>query len=299
MRKGIPTNNSFILRNSDTWISRYKFSSVDCLIKHNITCCLIVVFTDIKCHCHFFKRCISGTFTDTIHSSFNTASTIFNSCKCVSYSHTKVIVTVRTKDNFTIWFNIFNEIFENMTELFRSCKTHCIRNINISRTGINCCLNNFQEIIELCTSSIFRWKLNNIKTFTRISHMFFDNLKNFFFWFLQLKFTMNRTCCNKDMTLWEFCILNSFITSINIRLYRTSQTRNCCSSHSSWNLFYSLKWIWTSCRETSFDWRNSPFFKLLCNSNFFFDWEVNTWCLFPISKACIKKLHFTHRQSSF
>ena len=32
----------------------------------------------------------------------NTASTIFNSCKCVSYSHTKVIVTVRTKDNFTI-----------------------------------------------------------------------------------------------------------------------------------------------------------------------------------------------------
>ena len=198
-----------------------------------------------------------------------------------------------------VWFNIFSQVIKNTCKLFWSRKANCIRNINIWGTSINCCLNNFSQEIKLSTSSIFRRKLNNFKFWTCIWHMFFYSFKNFFFWFLQFKLTVNRTCRDKDMNLWILSIFQSFITSINIRFYWTSQASNRSCCHSFCNLFYCFKWIWASCRETSFNYRNSPFFKLLSNSNFFFDWEVNTRCLFPITKTCIKKFNFTHRQSSF
>ena len=102
VRKGITTNDSFIFRNWNTREARNHFRRIHCFIQNNITSCLEEILTNLQSNSYFFKSNITCAFTDTINSSLDTSSTVFNCCQSICSCHTEIIVTVDTKDNFMI-----------------------------------------------------------------------------------------------------------------------------------------------------------------------------------------------------
>ena len=194
---------------------------------------------------------------------------------------------MRWIDNLAICLDMVNQVFENGTVLRWCRETDCIRNVDIASTSIDCSLYDLQEEIQFCPGSIFWREFHNLKFWASVRNVLFDRFKDFFLGLVEFKLPVNRTGCDKDVNLWILSILQGFITSINIWFDRTSQTCHGCLGQDLGNLLNSREGIRTSCRKTCFNSRNTPFFQLFSNGNFFFDREINSWSLFTVPKAGI------------
>ena len=150
-------------------------------------------------------------------------------------------MTVWRIDNLTIRFDIVNQILEDIPIFLWCDKSYRIRDIDIRRTCINSCLNNLQKEIQLCSGRIFRREFDNFKLGTGIRDMLTDCFQNLFLALIEFILTVNRTGSDKDVNLWILGVLESLVTSINIRLDRASQTSYRCFLQYFSNLLHCRK----------------------------------------------------------
>ena len=132
-------------------------------------------------------------------------------------------------------------MFEDSSILFWCGKSYRIRDIDISRTCIDCCLNNLQEEIQLSSSSVLWREFNHFKLRTCIRDMLLNSFQNLFLALIELILAVNRTGGDKDVNLWILGILEGLVTSINIRLDRAGQTSHRCFLQGLSNLLHCRK----------------------------------------------------------
>ena len=153
-----------------------------------------VILAGFQRHDHFFKRTVSGTFTQTIDSALHLSGTAnFYTGKGIGNSHAQIVMTMHRPNGFVAVGNTLTQVFNEFSIKLRDGVADGIGHIDGCSTLLDNRLEHTTQEVGIGTVTIFGTKLNVGHEVASKTNRELGLLKNLIWRHAQLFFHVQRT----------------------------------------------------------------------------------------------------------